>query len=673
MQFKNWFKSFLITLSTCLIQGGVIAQETPLELHDLVNIRQPASVEMSPDGSWLAYTLTLPPESPLSSGQADGLKELYVVSRKGLRIPMILGGDAIGQLVWSSDSKTIWFLGRRFNDTHVGIYRMSVTGGEAIKVVRYSADIKGFALHPDKPKLMFWATEHIEGSKPGTQSTATVYESKRDHDVLWELDLSQPDQQAKLKFDARHVIKAQYVPDSENIFIQAASSKLTDDVVMEKSLLVVGVNGKQVWEAEHVGKMGKAVLSPDGKKVAFIGTNDVTDTSEGRLMVATIGEKTSTNLLTDFEGHIRDIAWQTNKQVIFIAHRGVTSLLARKRINGNSTSYRRLLSPKEIMYKLSSSDDGKHVAIVADSNQHPKELFWYTQDSLRRYSNFNPWIKQRQLAEQKRIEYKARDGLELEGILVSPPAMDAKPLPTIIFVHGGPEAHVSNGWLNRYAHPAHTAALRGFRVFFPNYRGSTGRGVRFAKSGQNDYAGKEFDDIVDARAFLVEQGLTDPERVGITGASYGGYAAAWAATKHSPLFAASVSGMGIGHQTSKFGTTDIPNEMYTQHAQQWPWEDWQWMLERSPIFYAGQSKTPLLLMHGKKDYRVHYSQSMELYRFIEKQTDTPVRLVLYPDEGHGFRRAANKLDYSIRLMRWMEHFLINNETTLPPEPIQKAD
>jgi dipeptidyl aminopeptidase/acylaminoacyl peptidase len=191
---------------------------------------------------------------------------------------------------------------------------------------------------------------------------------------------------------------------------------------------------------------------------------------------------------------------------------------------------------------------------------------------------------------------------------------------------------------------------------------------------QADYAGKEFDDLVDAIAHLSRIGLVDKKRVGITGASYGGYASAWAATALSEHFAASVMFVGISDQISKFGTTDIPKEMYDVHARYYPWERWQWMLERSPIYYTDKAKTPILIMHGDSDTRVHPSQSMELYRYIKTRTDTPVRLVFYPDEGHGNKHTAAKLDYSIRLMRWMEFYLKGKKkgNKIPPYEINHA-
>ncbi|MEM9879566.1 MAG: prolyl oligopeptidase family serine peptidase, partial [Pseudomonadota bacterium] len=168
-------------------------------------------------------------------------------------------------------------------------------------------------------------------------------------------------------------------------------------------------------------------------------------------------------------------------------------------------------------------------------------------------------------------------------------------------------------------------------------------------------------------------GLVDDTRVGITGGSYGGYAAAWAATALSQHFAASVMFVGISNQISKFGTTDIPNEMYLVHSRIWPWEDWGKMLRASPITYAGQSRTPTLILHGEEDTRVHPSQSYELYRHLKLRSAAPVRFVTYPGEGHGNRKAAAQLDYALRLMRWMDHFVQQKRQDLPPQDLDTLE
>ena len=134
---------------------------------------------------------------------------------------------------------------------------------------------------------------------------------------------------------------------------------------------------------------------------------------------------------------------------------------------------------------------------------------------------------------------------------------------------------------------------------------------------------------------------------------------------------------GITDQISKMGTSDIPREMYLVHARQWPWDDWQGMLQVSPIRYADRANTPLLIMHGEADTRVTPSQSLELYRHIEvRRPETPLRLVIYPGEGHGNGLAAARYDYNLRMMEWFDTYLLTGDRKAPlpdPRPVLKLD
>lgn len=665
----------LVWFLVCLLFASkVVAENLPLSLQDISKIRQIISISMSPDGENVAFIMRRPREVYRDSA-GENWRELYVANKQGNVRPYILDGSAIGQLQWSQNNKRIWLLAKKPNDLYIGIYAIPLDGGGARKIISHQNDILGFSINSDETKALFWGNE-----KPAEELSdlkkkgfnAHVYEEDIKINKLWLADFESDDKPIRKIFQDEHVINAQFQTNGKYFFIQSAVTSLVDDITLRKNLGVYDQTGELITQFQHLGKMTKAIWSPNGKRLAIIGSNDKNDPSEGRLLIASIDHSGLTDLLPDLPGHVEDIAWLSNSKVAFVAHQGTSSYLASKRIE-SSRSPKKLISQVGIISKLSSNKKGDEIALIASTSQHPKEVFWYDSKRVRRLTESNPWLEKRQFGKQESISYTSQDGLKLEGILVTPQSKSNTPLPLIIFVHGGPESHISDGWLNRYSHPAHVAANLGYVSFFPNYRGSTGRGVDFSKLGQNDYAGKEFTDILDAKKFLVDVGIADPKRVGISGASYGGYASAWAATKQSEHFAASVATMAIGNQISKFGTTDISSEMYQLHSLQWPWEDWQWMLERSPIYHAEKSVTPLLLMHGELDTRVHVSQSIELYRYMKRLGKAPVRLVLYPDEGHGFRRASAQLDYSMRLMRWMDHFLLQSNTTLPeyqlPHPV----
>ena len=152
----------------------------------------------------------------------------------------------------------------------------------------------------------------------------------------------------------------------------------------------------------------------------------------------------------------------------------------------------------------------------------------------------------------------------------------------------------------------------------------------------------------------------------MTGGSYGGYATAWCSTRYSERFRAGVMFVGISNKLSKGLTTEIPHEDRMVHTLFDPWEKWQFSLERSPVYHAEKSRTALLIAGGTADTRVHPSQSLQLYRELKLMGNAPVRYVRYPGEGHGNLRAAARDDFARRLMRWMNHFVLEDGGELPP-------
>jgi dipeptidyl aminopeptidase/acylaminoacyl peptidase len=364
---------------------------------------------------------------------------------------------------------------------------------------------------------------------------------------------------------------------------------------------------------------------------------------------------------------VRSVAWRDAGTVVAMADEGMATTVSAV---DAATGARQVLVPAggPAMWALSLSADGTRAAYVASTATRPWEVFGGAlAGPLRALTDGNGWLDQRLLARQEVVRYKARDGLELEGVLIYPVSERAeRRYPLVLVVHGGPEGNYKDGWMTNYGMPGQVAAGRGYAVFHPNYRGSTGRGVAFSKTSQGDPGGKEFDDLVDGVDHLVAAGLVDTARVGVTGGSYGGYATAWLATRYSERFAAGVMMVGISDKISKTGTTDIPEEELLVHARKRPWQDWQHFLERSPIYHADKGRTPLLVVHGARDPRVNPGQSLEMHRFLKLHGQAPVRLVLYPGEGHGNAKAAARLDYSLRQLRWLEHYLTHGRDAAKP-------
>ncbi len=660
------------------LSSSLAFAQSAITVEDIPKVKSVIQTSVSPDGDSVAFTRSLP-RTLYVDENGSNYSELYVVDDKGVERPFITGSVNIKSLQWSNDSKTIYFLAKLKDDKYTSLYQIPVDGGQAQAVMSLKGtSISSYQLSPDNKQVAILAMPAADKSEKELKKLgfkAEVYEQGLKNKQLFIVDLAKADKPltpTALNVD-NYVSDVNWAADGEKLLVKTQPTALIDDRYTKSMWHLFDIaSNKVTLSFKTEGKLGDAELSHDGKYIAILGAEDKHDPATGRLFIADTKTAEITEWLPNFMGHVVDFEWSHKRNTLnFIANVGTESFVAS--IKTGSNKYKKLVKEgKFIASQLSVSDSDKTLALRGNTAKHPNEVFIVRSNKATRLTDSNSWLNDKRFAKQETITLKARDGVELDGVLVYPLDYEkGTRYPLIMSVHGGPESHDKNGWVTNYSRPGQMGAARGYAVFYPNYRGSTGKGVDYSKLGQNDYAGKEFDDLVDFKNHLVDMGLVDTKRVGITGGSYGGYASAWGATKLTEHFAASVMFVGVTNQLSKFGTTDISNEMNLVHARSYPWDKWQWYLERSPIYWAGQSETPLLIMHGKDDPRVHPAQSMELYRYMKVQ-GKDVRLVYYPGEGHGNRKVAAQYDYSLRLMRWMDNYLMEGKKDMPAFEIDHA-
>ncbi len=660
-------------------QVSAATQTRVLTPKDVARIQAVGEVAISPDGSAIAYTVSVPRE-PGRGENGSAWSELHMVSFDGsVRRPFVTGAVNVSQLAWTPGGAFVSYLARREGDAHRSLYVIPVDAGESVRVFQYESDIEAFDWRPDGRAVAFVAEEPAAAELESLEAKGfnqEIYEEDWRPRRLFVLELPRgpdgsPGELRTLDALPGHPWGVAWSPDAGRLLSDISPTPLIDDRYMFRRLHVIdATTGALVARIENPGKLGAFDWSPDGKTIAAISAADIHDPSEGRLMVvdAAAGGPLR-DLLPELEGHVEAFAFAQDGRIVYLASVGVGSRVGRVRLDGRGGET--LFEGTEpVLGGLGLDQRGRRLALIAESPMMPPEVFALRVDRRAdpvRLTDVNPWLADVELGEQEVVRWTAADGLEIEGLLIHPLRRAAgERVPTIVVAHGGPESHFKNGWLTRYSYPGQMAAGRGYAVFYPNYRGSTGRGVAFSKADQGDGVGAEFDDVLSGIDALVERGIADSDRVGITGGSYGGYFTAWGATKHSERFAAGVMFVGVSDQLSKTGTSDIPNELELVHWLTNPYENLELFLERSPILYVRQADTPLLILHGKEDPRVNPGQSMELYRALKVKGDVPVRLVLYPGEGHGNRKAAARYDYSLRMLRWFDHFLKEGRTDLPP-------
>jgi dipeptidyl aminopeptidase/acylaminoacyl peptidase len=255
----------------------------------------------------------------------------------------------------------------------------------------------------------------------------------------------------------------------------------------------------------------------------------------------------------------------------------------------------------------------------------------------------NSKLEKVQLARMEPISFKAKDGLTIHGYLTKPVGVEPKNLPTVLLVHGGPWARDNWG----YNPLVQFLANRGYAVMQVNFRGSTGYGKSFLNAGNREWAGKMHQDLVDAKEWVIKQGVADPNKVAIAGGSYGGYATLVGLTFTPDEFACGVDIVGPSNIVTLLKT--IPpywapmKALFTKRVGDLEKEE-DFLKERSPLSRVNYITKPLLIGQGANDPRVKVAESDQIVKAM-RDNGKPVEYVLYPDEGHGFARPENRLHF----------------------------
>lgn len=663
-------------LAPALIAPALLASSTAMARvmtpEDVARITYAGTVAVSPDGSHVAFTKVSRPD--VTKGEKNGGATLQLFVADGaMNVRAFLPEDmSVSSIGFTPDGSMITFLWAK-KDEKTALWGIPIDGGSHRKLAEIGkANARAYAFSPDGSKVYLLASAATDKKRDDEKKAgfdAVVYEEEAQLNRLFVATLGGE------KIDAEpseitipgHVDSMKLAPDGQWALITSAPSPLVDDSFTRNQPVILNLADGSTTIVETPGKIGDLEISPDGSQISMIAGTDANDPADTTLHLIDTATGAYRALNAGAAEAARDTEWMADGRLAVTIHYGAQTALRFYSAQGQ------LLNEVETggLILNGLEQGGNRLLVRANSPAHPIELFQFVNGSFERWTNHNPWLSEVDLGAQRLFTYTARDGQEIEGILIEPVGgVDFGGAPLILDVHGGPESHESNGWSTGYGNPGQVAAGQGYAVFLPNYRGSTGYGSAFSRQHQGDAAGKEFDDLVDAKYALVEAGIADAARVGVTGGSYGGYATAWSSTRYSDEFAAGVMFVGISNILSKFGTTDIPTEEYNVHARAYPWENYMDTLQRSPVYHVDKAKTPLLIMHGDADPRVSPTQSMELYRQIKvRQPETPVRLVFYPDEGHGNAMAAARYDFNLRMMRWFDTYLKSGDRNAPlPDP-----
>ncbi len=310
--------------------------------------------------------------------------------------------------------------------------------------------------------------------------------------------------------------------------------------------------------------------------------------------------------------------------------------------------------------ELGISDYNKEMTkfIVSVSSDTVYGKYYYydsTTDEMTELATLSPWLNPQELAEMHPVSYKSRDGLTINGYLTLPKNKEAKNLPLIVNPHGGPWARDMWG----FNPEVQLLANRGYAVLQVNFRSSTGYGKEFLDAGNKQWGLKIQDDITDGVQWAIDQGIADPERIGIYGASFGGYATLAGITKTPDLYAAAVDYVGVSNIFTLLDTIppywETMRNMFYERVGH-PEKDKELLTAASPVFHVDKIKTPLFVAQGANDPRVNQAESDQIVKAL-RDRGVDVEYMLKENEGHGFQNEENRIEFYNAMLKFLDSHL----------------
>ena len=350
------------------------------------------------------------------------------------------------------------------------------------------------------------------------------------------------------------------------------------------------------------------------------------------------------------------VEWRSEEQLLIAGHRGMETVVGL--YNTEAESFTELWCSSDIStggryVTIAGVKDSNDCVLVGEGFQRAPEIALIRRGQYHPLKSFDPGhlASSEVIRAIDQVRWTASDGLVIEGWLLQPGV--GSPNPMIMMVHGGPVWHYRSTWLGRVP-VVLLLLMRGYAIFLPNPRGSSGRGRNFTSQVQGDMGGADALDCLAGLDYLVHQGLADPTRLGITGTSYGGFMTAWLITQDS-RFAAAVAVAPITNHVTQHLISNIPHfvslflaDSYSNPAGKY--------FQRSPVMHASNVKTPTLNICGALDRCTPPEEARQFHNALLEHGATSV-LVTYPEEGHGIKKMPAVIDYSARVVFWFDQHM----------------
>jgi dipeptidyl aminopeptidase/acylaminoacyl peptidase len=649
------------------------AATLPKRFTPEVSVQLPSvyDAQVSPDGNFVTFVVADNFRSGGASAPSMARANIYSVAVGGgpaVRLTNSERSDTMPR--WSPDARSLAFLSDREVDGQRQIYVLPSQGGEARKLTNVSGDIPS----PRSLSPMSWSDDgsfisflKVDANpdelvqRQASGADQIVFEEDHRYMRLWTVDIDSNATRC-VSPEGLQIWEASVSPDGQRVAAVVSDLPYEGDWYLNRLVVFeIGSNHVTVLYDER-RPAAKPAWSPDNESVTFL-TSIYSDrgNDSGDLMVVPASGGTARNLTADhgvsdhygvFHPDGNSILTATNVH----GGSGISS------INIESGKRRYLWNEKKGFSNYSRSSDASNpvfASVIDDPDNLPEVFAGVEADGLihwRKLTDVHANWSDLDIGETREIFWDANDGTNIQGLLQLPPGYKSGRIPVAMLVHGGPTGAVRFNFQDNHRW-AKLISDSGIAVFMPNYRGSTGWGVPFAETNVGDMGGEDFQDMLAGLDHLVENGIADPERLGICGWSYGGFTSALAVTQ-SDRFKAAVMGAGIADWRSFHGRSYLHIWDSIHYDDSDPYDVESAHARFSPINFVKNAKTPTLVLHGELDWDVPVEQGYQFFRALKDQgVDT--RLVVYPREPHGVEEYEHQLDIAKRVRLWFEERLLD--------------
>lgn len=688
-------------ISFCLLLAAscslLLAQtKRPIELEDLFRTKRVSDPQLSPDGEWVAYTVTVVEKEAnrtnsdiwISSAEGGGTARQLTNSPRHDRHPR-----------WSPDGKSIAFESNRGGSFQ--LYRVGAEGGEPIQVTTISTEATQPVWSPDGKHLAFVSAVFPEFSdKPFAESDLLNKNTQDSRDnskvkgrIMTKLLYRHWDSWVDDKRQHIFIVPADGIGAARDLTPGDRDAIPTSSTFSEGDDFDFSPDGKELaftatplpvreeaWSTNHdiysvniaTGEQkqittnraadGFPRYSPDGKYIAYRAQARAGfEADRWQLMLYDRAKGTMRSLTNSFDSNVGAMVWSKNSRMLYFdsEEKGNKPLWS---VSTKGDDVKKIVE-NAVYGDVNISSNGKMLVFSMQKLTRPIEIYSSSSDgkNLRQLTRVNgDLFSQLTFTEPEHVWFTGANGDKVQMWIIKPAIFDAtKQYPLVFWVHGGPQGAFMNSWSSRWN--PQVWASQGYVLALPNPRGSTGFGQKFTDEISRDWGGKVYEDLMNGLAYMEQLPYIDTTRMAAAGASYGGYMMNWF-NGHTDKFKTLVTHDGVFNFYSMYGTTEEVWFDEWEHGIPWETPDFD---KFSPHKYAANFKTPMLVIHNELDYRVPLNEGQQLFTTLQRK-GIASKFLYFPDEGHWVLKPGNSELWHKTIFEWLNGYL-------KPEASPKSD